>query len=399
MRLCACVSSSTAFNQHIGGWNVARVANLYGMLHGAAGFDQNLGSWNVASVANLAAALDFASGLSFGNKRAMYMGWGSTVRTWYPTWGLVDSNIASAVTWWVSAPRTAMAASGPIGSWDTSAVTNFGSLFSSKPSFNDDISSWNVASATRMDRMFFLASAFNQNIGSWNVGRVNSVAQMFYGASAFNQNIGSWDVARVTTMAQIFYSSAFNHNIGGWNVAQLTSLSSVFSESKAFNQDIGGWNVASATTLASKRARAHTHTVLPSLLCVHRLPPHRMHTGTYLQSQSACVCRYVRKGTRVQPRYRTLERRLGTKLQLDVFLGRRHVQSQHWRLECVECDRLAPHVLVGGEMGVLGILVHCCLLFKLADVLGAVLADFGYYNVGRILHCRPSVQENRLWQR
>ena len=36
---------------------MARVANLYGMLHGAGGFDQNLGSWNVVRVSNLAAAL------------------------------------------------------------------------------------------------------------------------------------------------------------------------------------------------------------------------------------------------------------------------------------------------------------------------------------------------------
>ena len=179
MRLCACVSSSTAFNQQIGGWNVARVANLYGMLHGAGGFDQNLGNWNVASVANLAAALDFASGLSFGNKRAMYMGWGSTVRTWYPTWGLVASNIASSVTWWVSAPRTAVAAYGPIGSWDTSAVTNFGSLFSSRPTFNDDISGWNVASATSMDRIFLSAAGFDRDVSRWNVGRVSSFSAAF----------------------------------------------------------------------------------------------------------------------------------------------------------------------------------------------------------------------------
>jgi hypothetical protein len=160
-------------------WNVARVANMYGMLHGAGGFDQNLGSWNVASVANLAAALDFASGLSFGNKRAMYMGWGSALQTWYPTWGLVDSNIASAVTWWVSAPSTAVVAYGPIGSWDTSAVTKFGSLFSSRPTFNDDISSWNVASATGMERMFLSAAGFGRDISRWNVLRVSSFSAAF----------------------------------------------------------------------------------------------------------------------------------------------------------------------------------------------------------------------------
>jgi hypothetical protein len=74
------------------------VANVYGMLHGAGGFDQNLGSWNVVRVSNLAAALDFASGLSFGNKRAMYMRWGTSMRYWYPTWALVDSNINGPTT-------------------------------------------------------------------------------------------------------------------------------------------------------------------------------------------------------------------------------------------------------------------------------------------------------------
>ena len=88
-RLCACVGTSAAFNQNIGMWNVARVANLYGMLHGAGGFDQNLGSWNVGRVSNLAAALDFASGLATCNKRAMYMGWGSALQYWYPTWGSI----------------------------------------------------------------------------------------------------------------------------------------------------------------------------------------------------------------------------------------------------------------------------------------------------------------------
>jgi surface protein len=178
-RLCACVSSPAAFNQDIGGWNVARVSNLYGMLDGAAGFSQNLGSWNVATVANLATALDFASGLSFGSKRAMYMGWGSTLQTWYPSWGLVDSNIANAVTWWMNAPSTAAAAYGPIGRWDTSAVTSFASLFSSKPAFNDDISSWNTASVTTMFRMFASAATFSQEIYRWNVLSVTSVSAAF----------------------------------------------------------------------------------------------------------------------------------------------------------------------------------------------------------------------------
>ena len=227
-RLCACVSSSAAFNQNIGGGNVARVSNLYGMLHGAAGFNQNLGSWNVASVSNLAAALDFASGLSFGNKRAMYMGWGSTLRTWYPTWGLVDSNIASAVTWWVSAPSTAAAAYGPIGSWDTSGVTTFASLFSSKPTFNDNIGSWNTASVTTLYGSFDSASAFNQNIGSWNVARVGNMVQLFYSASAFNQNIGSWNVAQLSSFSSVFYSSdAFNQDISIWNTARGSDMSNV----------------------------------------------------------------------------------------------------------------------------------------------------------------------------
>jgi hypothetical protein len=56
------------------------------MFNGAAAFDQNLASWNVLRVTSLAVNFDSASALSSCNKGAIYLAWGTTLRTAYPTW-------------------------------------------------------------------------------------------------------------------------------------------------------------------------------------------------------------------------------------------------------------------------------------------------------------------------
>ena len=81
---------ATAFNQDISKWNVASVTVVtggsgWGMFNGAAAFDQNLASWNVLRVTSLAANFDSASALSSCNKGAIYLAWGTTLRTAYPT--------------------------------------------------------------------------------------------------------------------------------------------------------------------------------------------------------------------------------------------------------------------------------------------------------------------------
>jgi surface protein len=194
---------ATTFNRDITTWNVASVTEFtggsgWGMFNGAAAFDQNLASWNVLRVTSLAVNFDSASALSSCNKGAIYLAWGTTLRTAYPTWSsmcgascslmcLVDGNIGTAATAWATNPTAAATTYGNIADWNTAAVTSMGSLFAFKPTFNSDIGSWNVASVANMNGMFKGATAFNQNLASWNTARVTDMQAMFYGASAFSR--------------------------------------------------------------------------------------------------------------------------------------------------------------------------------------------------------------------
>ena len=62
---------------------------MSGMLNSATAFNQNIASWNVLSVTTLTLAFDLAfdsaSVLSSCNKDAIYLAWGTTLRTAYPT--------------------------------------------------------------------------------------------------------------------------------------------------------------------------------------------------------------------------------------------------------------------------------------------------------------------------
>jgi hypothetical protein len=73
------------FNADIGKWNVASVTTLDGMFYSAPAFNGNVASWNVLRVTTLTSAFDSASALSSCNKGAIYLAWGTTLRTAYPT--------------------------------------------------------------------------------------------------------------------------------------------------------------------------------------------------------------------------------------------------------------------------------------------------------------------------
>ena len=152
---------NTAVNRDISAWNTASVTTMSSMFQSTTAFNQNLASWNVLSTANVFIAFTSASGLSACNQRAIYLGWGATLRAVYPEWPtctfgalcttcITNANIATAVTAWVTNPSTATATYGPIGEWDVSTVSNMDQLFFNKPTFNSDVSKWNVASATTL---------------------------------------------------------------------------------------------------------------------------------------------------------------------------------------------------------------------------------------------------------
>jgi surface protein len=73
------------FNQDISRWNVASVSNIRQMFYVVPAFNANIAAWNVLRVSNLVSAFDSASALSSCNKGAIYLAWGTTLRTAYPT--------------------------------------------------------------------------------------------------------------------------------------------------------------------------------------------------------------------------------------------------------------------------------------------------------------------------
>jgi hypothetical protein len=82
------------FNADIGKWNVASVTTLDGMFYSAPAFNGNVASWNVLRVTTLTSAFDSASALSSCNKGAIYLAWGTTLRTAYPAF-LLSGSISS----------------------------------------------------------------------------------------------------------------------------------------------------------------------------------------------------------------------------------------------------------------------------------------------------------------
>jgi surface protein len=157
----ASLFQSAKFNRDIGAWNVASVTSMSGVFSAAAAFNQNIAGWNVLRTTTFQSTFNAPSGLSTCNQRAIYLGWGATLRAAYPAWPactvgalcttcITDANIATAVTAWVTSPTTATATYGPIGEWDVSAVSCMVALFYNQPTFNSDISKWNVASVTTM---------------------------------------------------------------------------------------------------------------------------------------------------------------------------------------------------------------------------------------------------------
>ncbi len=90
---------ATAFNQDISTWNVASVTVFtggsgWGMFNGATAFNQNIARWNVLRVTSLTSNFDSAGALSSCNKGAIYLAWGTTLRTAYPTF-LASASISS----------------------------------------------------------------------------------------------------------------------------------------------------------------------------------------------------------------------------------------------------------------------------------------------------------------
>jgi surface protein len=209
--------------------------------------------WGVSSTSNLAGIFTSADGLSAANRRLVWISWGATFQSQYPTWTyyyITDSNVNNAVIDWIANPTTTASTTwGNIVSWDVSAVSNVNELFYAtatgrSATFNGNLANWNVASVTDMMRVFKGVAAFNQPIGAWNVARVASFRSVFNGASVFNQDVSKWNVASATLMSDMFSdTAAFNQDISGWNVASVSNMVDLFNGAKKFNSNLARWNV------------------------------------------------------------------------------------------------------------------------------------------------------------
>jgi hypothetical protein len=232
---------ATAFNQPIGGWNVASVANMYGTFYSASAFNHNIAAWNVLRVttAGWVTTWTSATALSDCNEKAVHAAWGATFQTAWPAFGMVttctlsslcvacitNSNIAASVALWMTDP--------------TCAATTYG-----------NIADWNTAAVTTMYRVFYTQTTFNDDIGKWNTASVSNYASAFYSASTFNRDVSTWNVASATTMYRVFFSAAaFNQNIAAWNVAAVANMNGFLRSAKAFAQNMATWNVASVSDM------------------------------------------------------------------------------------------------------------------------------------------------------
>ena len=90
------------FNQPIGSWNMAAVADLSWMFYGARSFNQPVGSWDVSAVVST----------------TMEKTCSSSAQCLQPT---------------------------TVGSWDTSQVKNMNAMFDKAFVFNQPIGTWNTA--------------------------------------------------------------------------------------------------------------------------------------------------------------------------------------------------------------------------------------------------------------
>jgi surface protein len=160
--------SASTFNQNIAGWNVASVASMLSMFNSATAFNQNLASWNVLRVnaAGWAGAWTGA-GLSNCNWGAIYSAWGSSFQGVWPAYAsyacvvgsvcatcITNGNVAAAVTAWIGGDATTY---GNIVDWNTAAVTSMASLF--------------YPSSTARP-------TFNADISKWNVASVSNMYQV-----------------------------------------------------------------------------------------------------------------------------------------------------------------------------------------------------------------------------
>jgi hypothetical protein len=210
---------------------------------------------------NLDGIFASADGLSAANRRSIWISWGATFQSAYPTWTyyyITDSNVDTAVIDWIANPTTTASTTwGNIASWDVSAVSNVNELFcidedctmtGRSANFNSNIASWNVAGFTNMMRLFKGVTAFNQPVGAWNVARVANFRSVFHIAEGFNQDISDWNTAKGTLMANIFEGAVmFNQDISGWNVASVSNMKDLFNGATAFNGNLARWNVRPCT--------------------------------------------------------------------------------------------------------------------------------------------------------
>ncbi|MEL6274596.1 MAG: BspA family leucine-rich repeat surface protein, partial [Bacteroidota bacterium] len=134
-------SSTSAFNQNIGSWNVSNVMDMGGMFNGASSFNQNIGSWNVSNVTSMA---------------RMFQG--------------------------------ASAFNQPLSSWNMSEVTGIAFMFFGATSFNQDLSTWDVSKVSNMIAVFQLASSFDQSLASWDISSVNDMSEMLSGSVLSTDN-------------------------------------------------------------------------------------------------------------------------------------------------------------------------------------------------------------------
>ena len=82
---------ATAFNQNIGGWNVASVSGMNSAFASAVSFNYNLAAWNVDRVVDLTGSFDSTTALEDCYRRGMYTAWGSTLQVAYPLWSSLCS--------------------------------------------------------------------------------------------------------------------------------------------------------------------------------------------------------------------------------------------------------------------------------------------------------------------
>ena len=125
---------ATAFNQNIGGWNVASVSDMNSAFASAVSFNYNLAAWNVVRVVDLTGSFDSTTALDDCYKRGVYETWGSTMEAAYPAWSSLctptilqtsPANVASTFASFVSITGVSFGDSGDLtpSSYMSGAIT------------------------------------------------------------------------------------------------------------------------------------------------------------------------------------------------------------------------------------------------------------------------------------